>query len=54
MVEDITRKRQPFPQTEAIYFITPEARSIRGIIDDFETKTMYSAAHVFCTSGKRD
>ncbi|KAJ3128579.1 vacuolar sorting protein VPS33/slp1 [Nowakowskiella sp. JEL0407] len=49
-VEDITRKRQPYPDKEAIYFIGPSMDSVQSVIDDFtKGKPLYSAAHIFCT-----
>jgi syntaxin-binding protein 1 len=44
-------KRQPFPNYEAIYFVTASARTIDRIIADFkQDKPIYLAAHLFFTS----
>lgn len=52
MVENIEKKRQPYPSLEAIYFLTPCRESIYRLVDDFSTKPpTYKAAHVFFTSG---
>ncbi|KAL0138132.1 Sec1-like protein [Mucor lusitanicus] len=55
MVENIERKRQPYPTLEAIYFLTPCKESILRLVDDFSTKPpTYKAAHVHFTSGLND
>lgn len=52
MVENIEKRRQPYPTLEAIYFLTPCRESILRLVDDFSTKTpTYKAAHVHFTSG---
>lgn len=44
-------KRQPFPNYEAIYFVTASAKIIDKIIADFkQDKPIYLAAHLFFTS----
>lgn len=54
VVENIERKRQPYPTLEAIYFLTPCKESILRLVDDFSTKpATYKAAHVHFTSGKK-
>ncbi|KAJ3300467.1 vacuolar sorting protein VPS33/slp1 [Borealophlyctis nickersoniae] len=51
LVEDLTRKRKPYPQQEAIYFIGPDSRSVQLFIEDFTMgRAPYAAAHVFCIS----
>ncbi|KAJ3179292.1 vacuolar sorting protein VPS33/slp1 [Geranomyces variabilis] len=69
LVEDITRKRQPYPTKEAIYFISPTESSVQRLIDDFpptptdkkEAKKaaemgprMYAVGHVYFTSALSD
>lgn len=52
MVENIEKRRQPYPSLEAIYFLTPCRESILRLVDDFSTKpATYKAAHVHFTSG---
>lgn len=67
LVEDITRKRQPYPNKEAVYFITPSEEIVGKLIADFsqggegkkkkekekdkEDKGMYAAAHIFFSAG---
>lgn len=53
-MENIERKRQPYPTLEAIYFLTPCRESVLRLVDDFSaTKTpTYKAAHVHFTSGR--
>eukprot|EP00033_Pygsuia_biforma_P002205 GCRY01002443.1.p1 GENE.GCRY01002443.1~~GCRY01002443.1.p1 ORF type:complete len:319 (+),score=79.40 GCRY01002443.1:103-1059(+) len=45
-------KRQPLPQIEAIYYISPTEESINYLIEDFKAKKkpMYSAVHLFFSS----
>ena len=51
MVETIEKKRQPFPNLEAIYLLTPDADSVAMMIEDFTVKgNMYAAAHLFFTN----
>eukprot|EP01113_Clastostelium_recurvatum_P022373 TRINITY_DN2667_c0_g1_i1.p1 TRINITY_DN2667_c0_g1~~TRINITY_DN2667_c0_g1_i1.p1 ORF type:complete len:620 (-),score=203.59 TRINITY_DN2667_c0_g1_i1:32-1732(-) len=52
VVEKIDIMRQPLPNLEAIYFITPTVESIDLFINDFKKKDkpMYAAAHLFFTS----
>lgn len=52
MVENIEKKRQPYPTLEAMYFLTPCRESVLRLVDDFSTKPpAYKAAHVHFTSG---
>lgn len=51
MVENIEKKRQPYPTLEAIYFLTPCRESILRLVDDFSRTPTYKAAHVHFTSG---
>jgi syntaxin-binding protein 1 len=52
IVERLSISRQPFPQMEAIYFITPSKESIELAIKDFADakRPMYSFAHILTTS----
>ncbi|CAO3670948.1 unnamed protein product [Rhizopus stolonifer] len=54
VVENIEKRRQPYPSLEAIYFLTPCLDSIYRLVDDFSTKPTYKAAHVHFTSGLSD
>ncbi|KAI8339302.1 Sec1-like protein [Blakeslea trispora] len=55
LVENIEKKRQPYPSLEAIYFLTPCRESILRLVDDFAIKPpTYKAAHVYFTSGLSD
>ncbi|KND03576.1 uncharacterized protein SPPG_01051 [Spizellomyces punctatus DAOM BR117] len=55
VTEPLTRSRTPYPDKEAIYFITPSVDAIKALINDFRgPKPMYSAAHIFCISGLPD
>ena len=52
VVEPISLQRQPFPELEALYFLSPSVKSIEFLNDDFEDKTtpQYAAAHIFVTT----
>jgi len=58
LVENITRKRQPYPDMEAIYFITPTPESIDYLICDFVPgggkSPLYRCGHIFFTSSLPD
>ncbi|XP_054021560.1 syntaxin-binding protein 3 isoform X2 [Dryobates pubescens] len=51
VVENVYKTREPVPQMNAIYFITPTKKSVDGLIDDFITKSSsrYKAAYVYFT-----
>ncbi|CAO3667744.1 unnamed protein product [Umbelopsis ramanniana] len=53
LVENIEKQRQPYPNLEAIYILTPCIDSASRLVDDFARKggPMYAAAHVHFTSG---
>lgn len=55
VVEKIDIARQPLPNLEAIYFLTPKPESVEALINDFKRKEkdrpyMYAAVHLFFTS----
>ncbi|KAJ3365900.1 vacuolar sorting protein VPS33/slp1 [Allomyces arbusculus] len=54
LVEMITKKRQPYPTLEAIYFLSSTPEAIAYFIHDFcpggGRKPLYSSAHLFFTS----
>lgn len=51
VIEDMSQKRQAFPNYEAIYFITPSVSSIDKLISDFTAdRQLYLAAHIFFIS----
>jgi syntaxin-binding protein 1 len=54
VVENIEKKRQPYPSLEAIYFLAPCQDSILRLVDDFAGNggPSYKAAHVHFISGK--
>eukprot|EP01098_Paradermamoeba_levis_P015496 TRINITY_DN791_c0_g2_i5.p1 TRINITY_DN791_c0_g2~~TRINITY_DN791_c0_g2_i5.p1 ORF type:complete len:547 (-),score=201.85 TRINITY_DN791_c0_g2_i5:201-1841(-) len=56
VVEDITKSRQPFPQMDAIYFVTPNQDNVEAIIGDFTHAKgpRYARAHLFFTSHLAD
>ncbi|KAJ3410635.1 vacuolar sorting protein VPS33/slp1 [Chytridiales sp. JEL 0842] len=52
IVESLERRRQPFADLEAIYFITPTPESIDLVIADYTRgRPPYAAAHLFFTAG---
>ncbi|KAJ3037937.1 Syntaxin-binding protein 2 [Rhizophlyctis rosea] len=66
-VEDIQRTRQPYPDKEALYLITPTREAIDALIKDFSGRVpgagknsanksgvMYAAAHIFCIAALPD
>ena len=46
------KKREPMPNMEAIYFITPSEESIDILLSDFKSGSLYKAAHVYFTEGR--
>jgi len=54
VVESIERKRQPYTNLEAIYFISPTADSVDRLIADFQQRPLYAAANVFFTAALSD
>ncbi|CAG9464621.1 unnamed protein product [Pedinophyceae sp. YPF-701] len=50
LVEDLSKKRQPMPNMDAVYFISPTPDSVRHLIEDFSGPTpLYKSAHLFFT-----
>jgi len=49
LVETIEKRREPMPNMEAIYFITPTEESISILMSDFKKGSLYKAAHVYVT-----
>jgi syntaxin-binding protein 1 len=50
VVENIEVRRQPFPNLEAVYILTPTPTSVAAFIEDFQIQgNMYAAAHLFFT-----
>mmetsp|Transcript_49727 Transcript_49727/g.119170 ORF Transcript_49727/g.119170 Transcript_49727/m.119170 type:complete len:203 (+) Transcript_49727:57-665(+) len=57
LVENIEISRQPMPDMEALYFITPTVESVKQLCSDFGREKqgpMYDAAHVYFTSHVSD
>ncbi|KAI9092656.1 Sec1-like protein [Phlyctochytrium arcticum] len=55
LVEDLTRKRQAYPNKEAIYFITPTESSVDRVIADFDKgNKAYAAVHLFFVAALPD
>ncbi|KAI9013445.1 Sec1-like protein [Hyaloraphidium curvatum] len=54
LVENLTRNRQPYPNLEAIYFLSPDEDSVNRFTKDFEGKALYAAAHLFFSSALSD
>jgi len=56
VVEDIEKSRQPFPQLEAVYFLSPTHDNITNLKNDFNdpNKPKYAAAHIFFSSHLSD
>lgn len=56
IVEDIFKEREPLPQMDAVYFISPIPATINRLIGDFEGRSepLYRAAHIFFTQACDD
>ncbi|CBZ51900.1 hypothetical protein NCLIV_016920 [Neospora caninum Liverpool] len=51
VVEPVSKKRQPLPELDALYFVSPEAASVDAILRDFETeKNQYNRIQIYFTS----
>jgi syntaxin-binding protein 1 len=49
LVEQLDKIRQPFPEMDVIYFITPTIESVNLVIEDFPSlsKAKYGNVHLF-------
>jgi Sec1 family len=49
LVEQLLKKRQPFPEMDVIYFIAPTTESVKEISKDFTLggKAKYGSVHLF-------
>ncbi|KAL8425067.1 hypothetical protein Efla_001456 [Eimeria flavescens] len=56
VVELISKQRQPLPELNALYFLSPSEDSIRALIEDFknERKPQYRSAYVYISSAIPD
>merc|ERR1712227_164843 len=56
LIEDLSKKRQPITNMEAIYFITPSEMSITKLISDFNDpkRPQYQGAHLYFTDALSD
>jgi len=54
IIENLSKKRQPFPTMDAIYFVSPTNDSVDKIIEDYNTphKPQYANAHLLFSSSK--
>eukprot|EP01025_Chloroclados_australasicus_P049520 TRINITY_DN5645_c0_g2_i1.p1 TRINITY_DN5645_c0_g2~~TRINITY_DN5645_c0_g2_i1.p1 ORF type:complete len:625 (-),score=73.06 TRINITY_DN5645_c0_g2_i1:261-2135(-) len=50
VVEDLKKGRQPLPELEAIYFISPSSDSVERVKNDFARSQKYKAVHIFFSS----
>ena len=53
LVESLEKKRQPFPEMEVVYIVSPTAESVAQICQDFDAgraQCMYGDVHIFFLS----
>jgi len=49
IVENLANKRQPFPEMDVVYFISPSESSVGLMLADFDKKPMYGNVHIVFT-----
>ena len=49
-MESLEKKRQPFPEMDVIYFVTPSVESVTKVVEDFKGQAMYRNVHIFFLS----
>jgi hypothetical protein len=51
LVENLSKGRQPFPEMEVVYFVTPTVEAANLIVQDFSnpTKPRYGPVHMIFT-----
>uniref|UniRef100_A0A7N5ZUR2 Syntaxin binding protein 3 n=1 Tax=Anabas testudineus TaxID=64144 RepID=A0A7N5ZUR2_ANATE len=49
IVENLDKNREPVPEMNAIYFMSPTAKCVDALIGDFKSKPKYKAAYVYFT-----
>jgi len=54
VVEQLEKQRQPVPDFDAIYFLSPTNSSINMLVRDFPAKPLYKRAHVFFSARLSD
>eukprot|EP01023_Acetabularia_acetabulum_P014343 TRINITY_DN17023_c0_g1_i11.p1 TRINITY_DN17023_c0_g1~~TRINITY_DN17023_c0_g1_i11.p1 ORF type:complete len:135 (-),score=18.60 TRINITY_DN17023_c0_g1_i11:67-471(-) len=50
VVEDLKKSREPLPDLEAVYFVSPNSESVELMKKDFQHGQKYKAAHIFFSS----
>eukprot|EP00891_Asterochloris_glomerata_P007891 jgi/Astpho2/7891/gw1.00118.18.1_t len=50
LVEDIRKKREAMSSQAGIYFITPTDAAVQRMLEDWDTRPQYKAAHIFFSS----
>ena len=50
VVEDIRKKREAMSSQAGIYFITPTDSAVQRVLEDWDTRPQYKAAHIFFSS----
>ncbi|PFH36353.1 Sec1 family protein [Besnoitia besnoiti] len=52
VIEPVSKRRQPLPELDALYFVSPDAGSIDAILRDFESEKnpQYSRIQIYFTS----